>query len=65
MQDIGSGLQRVVGALFILMGATLAAYGWTTPEAHAEVVVMANVNLIWGIVMTLGGALMAGLSSRS
>jgi hypothetical protein len=65
MQDIGSGLQRVVGALLILMGATLAAYGWATPEANAEVVVLTNVNLVWGIVMTLAGALMAGLSWRT
>lgn len=64
MQDIGSGLQRVVGALFVLMGATLTAYGWITPDASAEVVILTNVNLAWGIVMTLAGALMAGLSWR-
>jgi hypothetical protein len=65
MQDIGSGLQRVVGILLILMGMTLAIYGWIVPEARAEVTVMANVNLIWGIVMTFTGVLMAGFLWRS
>ncbi len=64
MQEIGSGLQRVVGTLFVLMGATLAVYGWITPEAGAQVTVLENVNLIWGIVMTLTGALMVGFSRR-
>jgi hypothetical protein len=65
MQNIGSGLRRVVGILLILMGLTLAIYGWIAPDARAEVVVLANVNLIWGIVMTLTGALMTGFVWRS
>ena len=65
MQDIGSGLQRVVGILLILLGMTLAVYGWIVPEARAEVTVLANVNLIWGIVMTFTGVLMAGFRWRS
>ncbi len=65
MQDIGLDLRRVVGALLILMGMMLAIYGWITPDARVEVAVLANVNLIWGIVMTFTGALMAGLFWRS
>ena len=61
MRDIGLDLRRVVGALLILMGVTLAIYGWVNPEARAEVAVLANVNLIWGIVMTFTGVLMGGL----
>jgi len=65
MQDIGSGLQRVVGILLILMGMTLVIYGWIAPEARAEVTVLANINLIWGVVMTFTGALMTGFIWRS
>ncbi len=65
MQDIGSGLRRVVGTLLILMGVTLALYGWMVPEARAEVTVLANVNLVWGAVMTCAGALMTGFFRRS
>jgi len=65
MQDIGSGLRRVVGVLLILMGMMLVIYGWIAPEARAEVTVLANVNLIWGVVMTFTGILMVGFLWRS
>lgn len=65
MQNIGSGLRRVVGILLILMGLTLGIYGWINPDMGAEVVVLANVNLTWGIVMTLTGAFMTGFVWRS
>ena len=50
-------LRYPVGVLFLALGALLAGYGVLAP-ARPEAVLPINVNLIWGLVMLVFGALM-------
>ena len=50
-------LRYPVGLLFLALGALLAGYGILTP-ARPQAALPFNVNLIWGLVMLVFGALM-------
>jgi hypothetical protein len=50
-------LRSPVGLLFIVLGALLAGHGLATKE-RAVADVGFNVNLVWGTVMIVFGALM-------
>ncbi len=50
-------LRYPVGVLFLALGALLAGYGILAP-ARPQAALPINVNLIWGLVMLVFGALM-------
>lgn len=63
----GMDLRTPIGALFVLLGVLLAGYGLLTAgdtalyaRAGGE-----NINLVWGGVMLLFGAVMLGLAARA
>lgn len=57
-------LRYPVGMLFLALGALLAGYGVLAP-ARPQAALPINVNLIWGLVMLVFGALMLlGAQSR-
>jgi len=47
-----------IGLLFLIMGALVAAYGALAHPSSGGV----NIDLVWGLVMALFGALMAALA---
>ncbi len=51
-------LRLPIGLLFLLLGALLGVYGVASDPAMYEVSLGVNVNLWWGIVMLLFGAVM-------
>ena len=51
-------LRLPIGLLFLLLGALLGLYGLVSDPAMYEVSLGVNVNLWWGIVMLLFGAVM-------
>ncbi len=48
-------LRFPVAAMFILLGAILALYGWLAPQDVAPVDLGIRVNLLWGCLMCLFG----------
>lgn len=50
-------LRYPVGVLFLALGTLLAGYGVLAP-AQPQATLPINVNLIWGLVMLVFGALM-------
>ena len=51
-------LRLPIGLLFLLLGALLLVYGLVSDPAIYEVSLGVNVNLWWGLVMLLFGAVM-------
>jgi hypothetical protein len=51
-------LRLPIGLLFLLLGALLGLYGLVSDPAMYEVSLGVNVNLWWGLVMLLFGAVM-------
>ena len=51
-------LRLPIGLLFLLLGALLGVYGLVSDPAIYEVSLGVNVNLWWGLVMLLFGAVM-------
>ncbi len=52
-----------IGFLFLVVGAILAGYGLVSgPEIYATHSLGMNVNLWWGAVMVVFGAVMVGLA---
>jgi hypothetical protein len=51
-------LRKPIAALFLFLGSLLAGYGLLAPERHPEVHENFNLNLIWGLVMVVFGAVM-------
>ncbi|MCU1274188.1 MAG: hypothetical protein JWO48_1619 [Bryobacterales bacterium] len=49
-------LRFPIAAMFILLGALLALYGWLAPQDVAPVDLGIRVNLLWGCLMCLFGA---------
>jgi hypothetical protein len=47
-----------VGALFAVLGVLLLGYGFTTPAQGT------NINVVWGGVMLVFGAIMLALSRK-
>lgn len=53
-----------IGTLFMLVGVLLAAYGMMTDASMYERSLGYNVNLVWGLVLAVFGALMFLLGRR-
>jgi hypothetical protein len=53
---MGLDIRWPIGLMFTLIGALLVAFGLT--KADQSVVLGNNINLIWGIVLLVFGALM-------
>ncbi len=59
-------LRLPIGGLFVTLGIMLAGYGLVTGSNTAMYVKSAgiNINLVWGVVMLLTGAVFLGLAKR-
>ena len=53
-----------LGALFLLLGALLAGYGFFHPAAQGAVPIGFNVNLAWGSLMAFFGMIFLFLGRR-
>ena len=52
-----------IGFLFLAIGAVLVVYGVVSgPEIYAAHSLGLNINLIWGVVQVIFGAIMVGLA---
>jgi hypothetical protein len=58
-------LRLPLGLMFTLFGAMLTIYGLMTDAAMYQKSLGININLVWGIVMLVFGAIMLTLSLRS
>jgi hypothetical protein len=59
-------LRLPIGGLFVVLGVMLAGYGMVT-SGNTEMYVKSggmNINLIWGIVMLITGAIFLLLAKR-
>jgi len=59
---MGLDIRWPVGAMFLLVGAALAAYGWLGDQQIYARSLGINVNLIWGAVLAAFGLLMIALA---
>jgi hypothetical protein len=57
---MGIDLRKPIGILFLAYGALLAVYGVARPQPVLDL----NINLIWGVVMAIFGAVMLALAWR-
>jgi hypothetical protein len=55
---MGFDLRYLIGVLFVIFGLLLALYGLAGPSADYQRSLGINVNLWWGLVMLVFGALM-------
>ncbi len=63
---MGLDIRLPIGMMFTLLGAMLAVYGLATgSDAMYEVSLGININLIWGGVLFVFGAVMLGFALRS
>ncbi len=60
-------LRYPIGLLFVVLGTILAAYGMLTANNTAmyEQSGGININLVWGLVMILFGAVMSAFAFRA
>ena len=58
-------IRMPIGAMFSIFGVILAAYGLTSDPAIYQRSLGLNVNLIWGSVMLLAGAILLYFSRRA
>ena len=58
-------IRMPIGALFSIFGVILAAYGLLSDPAIYQRSLGLNVNLIWGSVMLVTGAILLYFSSRA
>jgi hypothetical protein len=58
-------LRFPVGILFTALGVVLAGYGLLAPHESGRVWLGININLVWGLLMLLFGALMTTAAMRS
>ena len=68
-EPAGLDVRMPIGAFFLLLGVILAVYslatgGAATASAAAEAPTTFRIDLWWGIVMALFGAVMLGLALR-
>jgi hypothetical protein len=55
-----------IGLLFLIVGAILAACGLSLhPEPHAGPATEPNIDLSWGLIQIVFGAVMLGLAMRA
>ena len=58
-------IRMPIGAMFSIFGVILAAYGFLSDPAIYQRSLGLNVNLIWGSVMLVTGAILLYFSSRA
>jgi len=54
-----------IGGMFTILGVLLTVYGLASDQAIYERSLGINVNLWWGLVLLVFGAVMLGLAVRS
>lgn len=62
---MGIDIRVPLGAMFTMLGLLLAAFGFFGDKAIYEQTLGINVNLEWGIVLLIFGAVMLALGLRS
>ena len=60
----GPDLRLFIGAMFVIVGAILAAFGLLSPGIRAPLT-QQNVNLDWGLVLLVFGIVMLALGVRA
>ena len=55
-------LRTPIGLLFATFGAILALYGLVSPESAHDRSMGININLLWGFVLLVFGAIMLALA---
>jgi hypothetical protein len=63
-KHLGVDLRLPMGAMFVLLALVLVGYGLLEPGAEAPLT-HTNVNLYWGILLLVFGALMFALGWRA
>jgi hypothetical protein len=58
-------LRLPIGLMFTIFGVLLAGFGLTSDTAIYERSLGVNVNLWWGVVLTVFGLVMLGLVHRA
>jgi hypothetical protein len=53
-----------IGVMFALMGIMLAGYGWLGPHEIYARSLGININLLWGTVLVILGAILLVLGTR-
>ena len=61
---MGPDLRLPIGFMFTLVAVVLVTYGLLEPGAHSPLTRF-NVNLYWGLVLLIFGALMLALGFRA
>ena len=61
---MGMDIRLPLGVLFLLLGATLLIYGAVSDPSLYQQSLGINVNLYWGTVLLIFGALTVALSRR-
>jgi len=61
---VGLDIRLPIGALFAIIGVLLTGYGLVSDRAIYARSLGVNVNLWWGLVLILFGAIMLGLARR-
>ena len=61
---MGLDIRLPIGALFAIIGVLLTGYGLVSDRAIYARSLGVNVNLWWGLVLILFGAIMLGLARR-
>jgi hypothetical protein len=61
---VGLDIRVPIGALFAIIGVLLTGYGLVSDRAIYARSLDLNVNLWWGLVLILFGAVMLGLARR-
>ena len=61
---MGLDIRVPIGALFAIIGVLLTGYGLVSDRAIYARSLDLNVNLWWGLVLILFGAVMLGLARR-
>ena len=61
---MGLDIRMPIGALFAIIGVLLTGYGLVSDRAIYARSLDLNVNLWWGLVLILFGAVMLGLARR-
>ena len=58
-------LRFPIAIMFLLLGGILAGYGWWAPHDAGQVDLGFRVNLIWGVVMCVFGAILGVAAWRA
>ena len=62
---MGIDIRLPLGILFLLLGSTLVIYGAASDPSLYQQSLGINVNLYWGVVLLIFGAMMFILSRRA